>query len=208
MSYEPTMLYGLPTRVVLEFLETNPGRNNPYHGNTHSLWTLEQVYNEASRSVSTVERVPLLVAALYHDWGHPGVKSDDRDNVRVASGRVMSVDGIFEHDLKIAARMIQNTVWPLGKDPRTLPMPDQILRDVDIWSMAYVSDAMFYVLQAGLAQEQRVPLVEWFKTNAEFFRQAPTLSFYGREAAQFHRQRLVTLCKTLAGDFDYAHEGA
>lgn len=159
-----------------EFLTTNSGNTNPYHNLRHALRVVDEVAKglkllaERDPDTWTPQKLEtLLVAALFHDWGHPGKASNDVENVNRAAEKVLSLPKEWnpDVDLDLAAEAIRGTQFPF-LDASVLTPVQEILRDADVWHQAMLSYEDWFDAQVGLATELGIPLNKWFGMTEEF----------------------------------------
>ena len=199
--YAPPLLAALGLGpAYVEFVRSSGGSlRNGYHNLVHTMRVVKSVV-EASIPDTPADRDILAtraLAALYHDWGHPGVISDDAENVRDASQKVLSIRRLLPGwaDHGAAAKMIRGTRFPmLSSELEALTDDQSLLRDMDIWNIgAYSDEEIFQSNVCGLAAEWEMTPKEVATRNVDFFKNAKTLTFRGAMLAEQYRTRLVSL---------------
>jgi hypothetical protein len=157
---------------------------NPYHNLSHAL----RVADTVSRTLK--EDPTFIVAALFHDWGHPGTMGDDGKNIERTCAKVMSLPKREGVDLERAAELIRGTQFPLP-DGMVLTPEQGILRDADFWHTAFLNDQDWLQVQAGLATEFGKSLKDWLIGNVSYIETVPTFSKWGAMTAEDYRGFLV-----------------
>lgn len=195
----------LDHRYYDEFLKSNAHRLvNPYHNLSHALRVAFYVHIAAdSQGMDSKDIHSLVVAALYHDWGHPGVKGDDHENVMRAAAKARSLpnwDPLVDNDL--VAEIIMGTEFPLP-DGVALTEMQMLLRDADFWSNALLPEQAWFIAQVGLARERGdMSLHDWFDWNQAMISNFPTYTNWGRVAAHTFRAELCERSRKWAKFFE------
>jgi hypothetical protein len=159
---------------------------NPYHNLSHALRVANVVINE----VPEVERTTFLIAALFHDYGHPGVMGEDEKNIERAIQKVLLLPAKPGTSLEYAAELIRGTQFPLPEG-MTLTPDQGLLRDADFWHTAFLGKEDWLQVQVGLAAEFGKSLKDWLVGNAGYIETVPTFSKWGRITAEDHRGRMT-----------------
>ncbi len=179
-----------------EFLRSS-GKSliNPYHNLQHALRVAAAVDHDVNLWIRGRRRREFILAALYHDWGHPGCAGDDAKNVERAALKVLSLRGVVEGvKLKRVAMLIRSTQFPMDeREVRRLGDHQLLLRDADIWNQGDLTSMEIFQLNVGLATEFGVPLRKWIEGNIAFFTAAPYWTEYGEVQASKHRARFLGL---------------
>jgi len=143
------------------YILNNQSKDLPYH-NAYHAWCMVLNCYEAARyyHLSDTSQRSLLLAALFHDYGHSGGYLDDRSNVNIARkglrqaiiklctccngfGMLSRVMGDGSNDdepcpdcivppieVNLAIDLIEVTKYPYEVEPKTLL--EQIIRDADL----------------------------------------------------------------------------
>lgn len=136
-----TGMYILQTKI-LGVLDTNPGKDKPYHNNQHmqgvwdivqKLWVFERDTNdpvENERSLTI-----LMIASLLHDYDHSGGETSDHYNVlrtREFVEELLKNGGLgVSDDIRFAVdSAIACTEYPFIIEPSC--HLEKVLRDADI----------------------------------------------------------------------------
>jgi hypothetical protein len=195
----------VPAEYIADFILTNSGNHNAYHNLRHAQHVCQAAWDATLRiedNVDNVRRNSIVIAGLYHDWGHPGsIPTNDADNVARAACKVRELPEVprWPFDREMASEAILGTVYPLPEgDLESLSDESFFLRDADIWHLAELSAWEFLKVQAGLAAEAGVPLSQWFEGNVGFLAHASTFTNWGKVRAKYHRQRLIDSCQNWA----------
>lgn len=134
---------------------TNSGAQNPYHNNRH-MFKMAQLalalYENSDLHPNTVWPRIIVMACLWHDYGHSGGLFPDAVNIDVAvAGFHQWVDDhpgeAGEHISKVE-RLIRVTEFPFIHHPQTIP--EQCVRDADL---LYTFSDDTGVIVEGLYQE-------------------------------------------------------
>lgn len=180
--------------LALEYLKTNPSANAPYHNNAHmqkvasiagALWQHEQVEFEFD---SIWAETVLMLAALFHDYGHSQGKESDSVNVSRARGCAKIF--VSEHvptmsvsALKVLDAAIECTEYPFIIAPRN--KLEEVLRDADLLYATVSGDPS--IIMEGLRKEIEVSLdrpvsyEEMAKGQVEFLGQQTMFTATARE---------------------------
>lgn len=156
---------------------------NPYHNLSHVLRVWNAIKDEA---VVKTDAQTWAVAALFHDWGHPGVMGNDGDNIERSCLMVQSLPQ-DRFDSAKAIRLIAGTQFPLP-DGMTLTPEEGLLRDADFWHTATLNNEDWLQVQAGLAREFGKPFKVWLTENADYILTVPTFSKWGERTSEDYRE--------------------
>jgi len=128
---------------------------NPYHNFRHVFHVVWLCYTAClfyGTKLTPREMRNLLIAAMFHDFDHPGKTGNDDLNIEIA------IRGLRKHlaqedvgHLSDIEALIRPTQFPYVIDVSTLSLSGQILRDADAsqaFSVAWVQQIVF-----GLAEE-------------------------------------------------------
>jgi len=183
------------TPALHEFLRTGgDSLTNPYHNIQHALRVA------AFAGQATNHNPTVMLAGLFHDWRHPGGFGDpdiDTANVERAATKVMSLPTDLlpaEANKAMAAHSIRGTRFPMDEaEVQALPRMAKLLRDADVWNMAFMTDDELLALQVGLAAEAGVEPHRQFENNVAFIKTLPALTLYAEAVALKHRDRLISV---------------
>jgi 3'5'-cyclic nucleotide phosphodiesterase family protein len=129
----------IPYFRVLFFKLSNS--ENPYHNFRHTLHVLWLCYDACGfyrKELSPRRMRSLLIAALFHDFNHPGhtpAGEDDPDRTNIP----IAIDGLREHILpedrallREIEAIIEATHFPYKVDGEKLDLLGKIIRDADL----------------------------------------------------------------------------
>lgn len=156
----------------------------PYHNfrhMTHVLTTCHTASRYYRDRLTGREIRNLLVAALFHDFNHRGILSDDDLNIERA---IRGLDGCLlpedEHHRDDIVTIIRATEYPHRETTSELTLPEMIIRDADVlqaFSPAWIQQIVF-----GLSEEQKeapigmlrlqVPYLEGLELYTEWAKEA------------------------------------
>ncbi len=181
-------VYGLYEGNLVKYFQVvaqdQKGRNNTYHNLFHTLWVVLQVYRACRHyrdNFTPMEMRIILIAALFHDFKHPGVKSDDAMNIKttiIALQKVLTTEDV-EHFEKIAW-YIQTTQYPHVITAEFLDLRAKILRDADM-SMFACKDWIERVVH-GLANELGISARTMLERQPVFLNDLEFLTDWAKEA--------------------------
>lgn len=132
----------------------------------HVLWLCYQAVHFYQQEIHPTDRRNLLIAAMWHDFDHPGIKGNDDLNVeRAVRGfrkHILEEDKKYEDCI---VKIIRASEYPYKEKTDSLPLTCQIIRDADmgqVFAMAWLQQVVF-----GLSQE-------WGMTPMEILRSQPS----------------------------------
>ena len=169
--------------------------NNPYHNFRHTLhvlWLCHKACRYYQSSLTPLQMRNLLVAALFHDFdhpghSHPGEKDPDRINIQIAiAGLRRYISPGDRASLPEIEALIELTHYPYVVGSDELGLLGQIIRDADLAQA--LSPVWIQQVVLGLAQEWEVKPLEVLRMQSSFL---AGLSFYTRWARQLFPQELV-----------------
>lgn len=130
---------------------------NPYHNFRHLfhvVWLCQkalQFYKDSGKITLLQGRI-LLIAAMFHDFDHPGRTGNDDLNIEVAIRGLRAHILPYDREiLPLIEELILNTEFPHKGKTEELPLLGQIIRDADLsqaLSVAWIQQIIF-----GLAEE-------------------------------------------------------
>ena len=196
--------------VVRWLLENNPSQALPYHNFNHSLWVTHHADLAYRYEMRCRPPKELIVAALFHDFGHSGgFFANDADNIKAAIGGVH--DYLMQHriaDNTIVEHLITGTCFPhntandehvatyygtTGKDSAEYLQMQRALRDADM--MQNCNDTMlgnFIGIKQEMFRNMKYP--EYMEKTLAFLKGIKYETKYGMDIGQ---PRLVYAIKQL-----------
>jgi hypothetical protein len=178
---------------ILFFRSTN--LHNPYHNFRHMLhvlWLCHKACRYYQKKLTPRQMRSLLVAALFHDFDHPGhphprENDPDRVNIKIAivGLRRHIMPGDREYLPEIEA-LIEATHFPYKIGSDKLDLLGKILRDADLAQV--LSPVWIQQVVIGLAQEWEVTPLEVLRAQRSFLGR---LSFNTQWAREWFPQELV-----------------
>ena len=136
-------------RIVPEdiwFFTNNPSNDLPYHNRFHSQCMVVNCYDGAQYYNLPYEATrQLLIAAMFHDFGHTGGKEDDTVNIGNALVGYHRLGEVMNAHEPIVVDCIRCTQYPFVVTPFTIE--HRIIRDADLmqfrfpnWEKVYFED--------------------------------------------------------------------
>jgi HD domain len=167
---------------------------NPYHNLRHMLhvtWLCYKAVEFYRHEMSRRDGRSLLIAALFHDFDHPGHSGpevSDQLNIEVA------IAGLRRHLLPIdrdafpeIERLIEATEYPYTRPARSLDLAAKIIRDADLAQA--LSPAWIQQVVIGLAAEAKLPPLDLLRAQRSFL---AALRFNTEWARQLFPRHLIT----------------
>ncbi len=155
-----------------------PNCNNPYHNFRHTSHVLVFAYEGGCyENLSKTDLRALLIAALFHDYGHSGVMGNDPAQIKVALEGLHK--NILPQDVDSLSKIesfIKATMWPHDESVSMLPGA-RILRDADMAQS--VSDVWIQQNIFGLAQEFGITPLQQLKNQKSFLLNLKLYSMWG-----------------------------
>ena len=151
-----------------------PNVLNPYHGIRHMLHVTYMCYEACCemREVLSGDVRNLLIAALFHDFGHTGKTGNDSEQI------ILAVQGFEKHCLPedipykdTIIKIIQSTEYPHKNPPQDII--EQIIRDADISQT--LSDVWIEHTLYDLSRELGITPRKMLEQQLEFL---PSIKFY------------------------------
>lgn len=156
---------------------------NTYHGFGHVFHVFYRCYEAClfyQEKISPEEMRILLLAAMFHDFDHPGVGGHDDLNI------IRAVRGFRKHvlqgDQPIVERvvsLIDITEYPYKFDTSDLTLLAQILRDADM--MQSLGPVWIQPVIFGLAGEWDASPLEILKSQPSFIKNLKLYTAWGQE---------------------------
>lgn len=150
--------------------KTAQNLRRPYHNFRHMLhvvWLCYQACLFYKEILTPRQKRNLLVAALFHDFNHPGMMGDDDLNIERA------IRGLKKHIVlddrghyEDIALLMMMTEYPPKADGETISLSAQILRDADMGQSlapAWIQQVIF-----GLAEEWGQKPIEVLQLQPKF----------------------------------------
>jgi hypothetical protein len=161
---------------------------NPYHNFRHMLhvlWLCHQACRYYQNQLTPRQMRNLLIAALFHDFDHPGhphPNEDDPDRINIPIAiaglrrYIMPADRPF---LSKIEALIEATHYPYKIGSEKLDLLGQIIRDADraqALSAAWIQQVVF-----GLAHEWQVSPLDVLKGQGSFLTGLPFYTCWARQ---------------------------
>jgi HD domain len=168
---------------------------NPYHNfrhQLHVLWLCEKACQYYRNCLTPRQMRNLLIAALFHDFNHPGhphpgEPDPDQLNIDVAvAGLRRYIAADDRASLPDIEALIEATHYPYTTASEDLELRARILRDADMAQA--LSTAWIQQVVIGLAEERGSKPIEVLRAQASFLR---ALSFHTRWARHIFPQELI-----------------
>jgi hypothetical protein len=168
------------------FRATNLDR--PYHNLRHMLHVTWLCYQAAGyyRDRLTPRQIRnLLIAALLHDFDHPGHPhpgADDPDGINIGiaiAGLRRCIAPEDQPFLPAIEALIQATHYPYPVSGDKLDLPEQIIRDADLAQA--LSPVWIQQVVIGLARERRIARLDVLKMQPEFLAAISFTTDWARE---------------------------
>ena len=168
---------------------------NPYHNFRHMLhvlWLCHQACCYYRDKITARQMRNLLIAALFHDFDHPGHPhpgEDDPDQINIPIAiaglrrHIMPADRPFLPEIEA---LIEATHYPYKTGSDKLDLLGQIIRDADLAQA--LSPAWIQQVVIGLAQEWEVQPLDVLRAQGAFLAALP---FYTRWARQLFPRELI-----------------
>ena len=181
---------GIPTELASEWLESNPSKELPYHGNNHALEVAAYSQKLADLlGLSSKATTHLTAAGLLHDYNHTGDRTaSDTININRALSYVKEHKETLEEnglDVKQLTILIKATLRPTPKAPPTLNA--RVLADADLmfWVDPETTITQMRARMDALAAEQGVSVT--VESTHEFIKNS---KFLTTPAWNFQRQSI------------------
>lgn len=169
--------------------------DRPYHNLRHMLhvtWLCYQAAEYYRDRLTPRQARNLLIAALFHDFDHPGhphPEADDPDGINIG----LAIAGLRRHlvpedqpFLTAIEGLIEATHFPYTVGGDALDVSGQIIRDADLAQV--LSPAWIQQVVVGLARERRVEPLEILRQQPVFL---ANLSFNTQWARERFPPRLI-----------------
>jgi len=187
-------------------IENSTSNYKPYHNLNHLLTVLKYSdYIANGEGVYYDQRLPLHLAALFHDVNHSGGKLSDGENIENA---VKAFQGFFSHTkesisaevISKAISLIRVTQFPYTKAHSALDRMEQIIRDADMMQQFEYN----WINQAtlGLARESNTPVKEFVLKQRHFLEDIQFLTRTAREFKEINWKRIMNEFRILEVSLD------
>jgi hypothetical protein len=174
--------YPIAQKALKHIILTNTANNAPYHNLNHLLTVTKHAYNALRFNNNfyggCMEDV--LVACLFHDYGHSQGALPDSENVSIAKNALAE----FNHkeqanlDLNFMFSLLNATQYPYIIPSEELDPYQKIIRDCDlcqIYEYDWLKQNIF-----GLSQEMNISVVDLIPKQRDFLSSIQPLSEYGK----------------------------
>lgn len=155
---------------------------NPYHNFRHMFHVTWLCYDACvfyREVISPKEMRRLLIAAMFHDFDHPGRSGNDDLNIEISiRGLRKFIHANDVKELNNIEQLIRTTQFPHVVKAEQLSLFGAILRDADLsqgLSPVWVQEIIF-----GLSSEMCIDPIDVFKMQAGFFSNLKFLTEWGR----------------------------
>jgi len=198
--YPSSVPYGDEIRTIIEDIDTvlantgmlsslaqmirdNKGSNDlPYHNLHHTLCVVRNCIDGAQHMNFTgADTITVIMAAMYHDFGHSGGREDDHWNVTHAIQALNQAfrgrfEGLSHVILQTAEDAVSCTEYPFKRRPKN--QVEAVLRDADL--MQSLEENWTAQVLKGLCMEVQirrpeVTVDQWLEWQAGFLR---TIEFF------------------------------
>lgn len=152
-------------------ISNNESNHLPYHSIDHlfEVFKLCSSILESPEFINdtTLPKLELLIACLFHDYGHSGGKSSDDINITYAIDGIRLFHSAYpDFDLNQVVYLIQCTEYPYKVKDEDLSIAGKIMRDCD---MCYVFQSVSIVkLYSGLRKEFDNSYSDFLKNQKQF----------------------------------------
>lgn len=176
-------LYEGNLRHYFRLIFQAPNRRNPYHNFRHTIHVFCQVYLGGKfEKLNKTNMRALLIAALFHDYGHSGKMGNDK--AEIAKAIMALEEHILDEDrLKLPKikELIRMTEWPhdyLGDESEAI----KILRDADLSQV--LDDVWWQQIIFGLSEEFGETEVNMLRKQINFLSGLSFHSAWGKKTYQ------------------------
>jgi len=173
--------YPLTVKAINFINLKNPSNNVPYHGIDHLFEVFRFSYtifeNDIvckSTSTQNLNKLEILIAALFHDYNHSTGRLTDSENI---SNAILGLNEFYDlypyFDLDVVKSIIYATEYPYTISDQELSLEQQIIRDADMCYLFY--DLSIVKLYQGLRTEFSKDLPTFLDNQKVFL---DNMSFY------------------------------
>lgn len=195
---------------ALKHIATSGVDQPAYHSLDHLIGHMHRcitLYSELEGEPKTSELAALVVASLFHDFGHTGGREPDQVNIEIAQGAVVQyIAKLYEEDFvdlelgdeemftDLAVRLVGTTLYP-----PTCPPADQLeacMRDADLLYGVMSEDPTLIMedlrSELEIAQGGTVSYEEMLRLQKDFLERAvmytePGKKYWDRYAQAYYR---------------------
>lgn len=157
--------------------------HHPYHNFRHTfhvVWLCYQACIFHLQDLTPRQMRNLLVAAMFHDFDHPGMMGNDDLNIqRAIRGLRQYVEPEDVDHLEDIERIIWATQFPYTTESITLSLSEQIIRDADMgqsFAMAWLQQVIL-----GLAKEWQKKPIDILKAQPAFLQNVQFCTPWGQK---------------------------
>jgi hypothetical protein len=182
---------GVSLSCYFRVIMSAPNIHHGYHGLRHMLhvtWVCYQAckYYRRLDQMTKRETRNLLIAAMFHDYGHCGQAGDDAVNIEAAlDGLREHIDDMDKDHLVAISRVIHVTQFPHASLGDSSTLSEQVIRDADIsqaFGTTWIGD-----IAAGFGSELDKTPVEMLEQQLGFlgvvqFHSDFGKTFFGQDA--------------------------
>lgn len=165
-------------------VRNNTSNHLPYHNLNHLLTVLKfSDYIAREEGVYYDKRLPLHLAALFHDVNHSGGELPDSENIKRAKDEwhvFCNMHAINEEIRKEVDSIIEVTEFPYVKPHSSLSQLQIIIRDADM--MQAFEYNWIHHTTLGLAKESKMSIEEFIPKQRNFLE---SIKFFTPSANKF-----------------------
>jgi len=200
-----------------DFIKTNSSNRLPYHNMQHTMFMIEDCYEGAmSEGLAPNLDHPLIktliLAAIYHDWGHTGGVwhlnpklrgaglgpggSDaypDSENVKIAIEKVRSLLEIGFWPSGVSLNQVINTIrateYPYAVPVEDLTPAGRIIRDADLQTST--KGLLIPHVVYGLSEELGYPIEVLIQGEIKFLESAELITDWGKRRWSLHLPLMI-----------------
>ena len=176
-------LYEGNLRHYLKVVFEAPNVHNGYHGfrhMTHVTWVVYMACVYYKDRLTERQMRNLLIAALFHDYDHTGVKGPDAVNIARAIAalwiHILPEDVLYIHEI---TAIMEVTMYPHEGDAENFTLEQRIMRDADMsqaFEPAWIGEIVF-----GYGSELGIPPVQMLQNQLAFLEDLHFLTSFGEE---------------------------
>ncbi len=157
----------------------NTSNNMPYHNFNHLLTVLKYCdYIANGEGVYYDQRLPLHLAAMFHDFDHlGGAQNNDRENIERAVAGFKDFVDFTKEDMNLdlynqVISIIEASEYPYHKAHTAIGRLEQIIRDADLmqqFEYNWISQTTLgLALEIGITVEEFIPKQRVFLEEIKF----------------------------------------
>ena len=169
------------------FLTKNKAIDAPYHNLYHTFCVIENCFKiSKDENLSEPEIRILVLAALFHDFGHSHGKETDDKNVKLAQEKFLEASQESDEDNNKIIELILATQYPYVISDEKLSLSQKILRDADMMQM-FEKNFLQQIWVGLLQQELKKSPKEAVELQLKFMQSA---KFYTNYAKKVNKELL------------------